>query len=185
MGKSFKECLGKNGKLIRCGSQAVVDKHLYVDDGACSIFCLLEMRGIIEGKRPSDKEKLEVAQWVYEKRPESSERIKVFLESAGIKLVGQYKGRWLYDELYAGNFIMQSGHYYYLLGMYNTHMSTGHVILVYQSPKGDNWLFYDPNFGTASFPTANGCLLAIKNVMQNIYPQYGPYFPFVIRRFSP
>jgi hypothetical protein len=33
-------------------------------------------------------------------------------------------------------------------------MSEGHALLVYQ--LDNNWMLYDPNFGTALFPTSSG-----------------------------
>jgi hypothetical protein len=61
---------------------------------------------------PSEKEMLEVGQCAREDSGKGSARILEFVRPRGIKLAGEYKGRWMYDELYAGNFIQQSGRYF-------------------------------------------------------------------------
>jgi hypothetical protein len=189
---SFKQCLGETGKLISSTSQAFLENHVYVDDGACTTMCVQEMCGIVSESRPSEKELLEVGQWARKEPGKYTERISEFVESKGLKQVAEYKGRWFFDELYAGNFTQQSGSYYYLIGLYNNERSAGHALLVYKNVPKDSksgsqetWRLYDPNFGTAEFPASGACLLAVKRVMQNCYPKFGPYFPFVIWRYSP
>ena len=175
--------MGTTGQLISSTDQAFVENHIYVNNGACNTMCVQKMCGLVAGKLPSAKEMLEIGQWVREEHGKCTERISEFIESRGIRQVAEYKGRWTYDELYAGTFIQHSGSYYYLIGLFNTARSEGHALLVYKVEE--KWALYDPNFGTALFPTAGGCLLAIKRIMKNLYPSFGPFFPFVIWRYSP
>jgi hypothetical protein len=181
--KSFQQCLGVNGQLISEMSQAFVEDHIYVNNGACNSMCVQKMCGLIKGKLPSEKEMLEVAQWAREERGKCTERISAYAESGGVKKVAEYKGRWLYDELYGGLFLQKTGFYYYMIGLYNTSMSEGHALLAYI--QDDKWQLFDPNFGTARFASAGSFLLAFKRILENIYPDFGPYYPVVIWRFDP
>ncbi len=183
MPKSFRQCLGETGQLVSASSQAFVEDRVYVNNGICNSMCIQKMYGIMEGRLPSQKEMLEFGQWAREERGKCSARISESLHSRNVQVAAEYKGRWVYDELYAGNFIQASGYYYYLVGILNTARSEGHALLVYS--QAEKWLLYDPNFGTASFPYVGACLLALKRIMQNIYPSFGPFFPFVIWRLNP
>jgi hypothetical protein len=164
-------------------SQAFVEDHIYVNNGACNSMCVQKMVGLMEGKLPSEKDMLEFGQWAREERGKCTERISTYVQSTGIKLDGEFKGNWLYDELYGGEFLKKAGFYYYMVGLFDTPKSQGHALLIYT--QQDKWLLYDPNFGTAIFTHSGAMLVALKLIMRNIYPEFGPYYPVVLWRFNP
>jgi hypothetical protein len=183
--KSFKECLGQTGTLVSHSDQAFTPNKVYVHNGACAGMCVQTMCSHVRGERPSGKEMIENGQWLMEGGTvQRTERLLEFCRSRRINFVGHLKGNWLYDELDGGNYLATEGAFYHLVVISPTQGGPGHALLVYQ-PDAKNWCLYDPNFGTAQFPSKNGCTLAFKLVMQNLYPDFGPYFPFVIYRFSP
>jgi|SRR5579863_6361281 len=185
--KSFNECLGSTGKLQSHSDQAFVVNHVYVHNGACAAMCVQTMCGHLLGRRPSQAEMTEIGQWLMAgDSGERTQKLLDFCKLRGIKFVGHLKGNWhaLYDELEGGEYLTTEGGFYHMVVVMPSQGGPGHAFLVYQ-PDAKNWCLYDPNFGTAQFPSKNACKVAFKFILQNIYPDFGPYFKFVIYRFSP
>jgi hypothetical protein len=183
-----------NGRVVEYLSMAGCQKHAYVSHGFCSSMCVQYMCGIQTANLPTKNQLLEDGQWMYE--ADAAKRSEEYAQQHGIKRDGECRGSWLYDELYAGNFLSKSDRrYYWIVGVRNTTRDTDHAFLMYNTGSimdGNNWFLLDPNGGIAGFELAGSCLLAFKRVLKGIYSgqcgpdsNYGPYYPFVIGQFTP
>ena len=188
--KEFKKLC--NDRVVKSLSMSVCQGHVYVSGGLCLSMCVQYMCGIQSGDLPKQQELLEVGQWMYGSA-EMDKTIDEYAQQYGIRRDGECRGQWLYDELYAGNFLSKSDRrYYWIIGVSNTTKKSGHAFLMYNtSPSRTatmSWFLLDPNGGIARFENAGSCLLAFKRVLKGIYTgqgpaDYGPYYPFVISQF--
>lgn len=183
---TFKQCLGEHGRRIKKQTQNMVDKRVFIDEGACLSFCLQFMCGHYNADIDllfDKKTYLETAQWLYEVSGAArSERVMEYAQTYGFMVSGQVKGSLLTDEVYLWTFLQKwEPGTYCLVGVQNTARTTGHAFLVFYAT---NWMLYDPNYGLIEWPSGfNSLAVSFKKILKNKYSDLGPYFPFSVTRF--
>lgn len=170
--------------MVERSSQDFVVKHLYVSEGACLSICAKFMSEIVHLRWPKNADYLEAAQWVQE-LPDRMSRINLLAASAGLRQVGTHEGQLLTDEIYLGNFVQQVRVLpsFNLFGFLNTQRNKGHALLLFTF-DGDHWNLLDPNFGIAVWTHRGGMLLGLKRLLENAYPDFGPYYRFFAWKYE-
>ena len=144
------------GRLVPFDQGDLVDHRVYLDEGACGAFSAIWIRNRkwrALGQQPPDADAcMEEVSWIGEQ-------------------VSQGRAAQVYDEFFAGNGLVRDGRSiwpngavdwdklwfflsaqqaYYFLGVLGA--NTGHAIAI--DTNGGSFRLFDPNYGTARFPTA-------------------------------
>lgn len=185
--KAFKDCVGENGVVIDKLSMRNSNNRAYVSEGYCLAMCVQWMCGIQTANIPTRKERIEFGQWIYE-GGDRMQKVDEYAKMHGLNQVGVCLGRWLSDEFHASRFLSKSDkRYYWIIGVTNTAGDLGHAFLMYRVPTITEgkaaWMLMDPNAGVARFESAESCLLVFKRVLERLYGEFGPYYPFGIWQY--
>lgn len=144
------------GHLTPFDQGELVDKRVYLDEGACGAFSAIWIRHrklqALGHQQPDANACMEEVSWIGEQvsKGRAAEVYEEFFAGNGLKRDGRSvwpNGNIDWDKLW---FFLSAQQAYYFLGVLGA--NTGHAIAV--DTTGGGFRLFDPNYGAARFPNA-------------------------------